>query len=88
MAIVTPTDRPKSVRNRCVIEDFDGVFVLSRCFFNFSVGVGAFVLGLSQISSFLARRDHRVGTKRRYYDSVQLDTTILLWGFIMEHDTR
>ena len=30
---------------------------------------------------------HRVGTKRRYYDSVQLDTTILLWGFIMEHDT-
>ena len=31
---------------------------------------------------------HRVGTKRRYYDSVPLDTTILLWGFTMEHDTR
>ena len=31
---------------------------------------------------------HRLGTKRRYYDSVQLDTIILLWGFIMEHDTR
>ena len=29
MAVVTPTDRPKSVRNRCVIEVFGGVFVLS-----------------------------------------------------------
>ena len=27
--LVTPTDRPKSVRNRCVIEVFDGVCVLS-----------------------------------------------------------
>ena len=52
MAIVTPTDRPKSVRNRCVIEVFGGVFVFSRCFLDFSVGVGAFVTGLSQISSF------------------------------------
>ena len=52
VAIVTPTDRPKSVRNRCVIEVFGGVFVLSRCFLDFSVGVGAFVIGLSQISSF------------------------------------
>ena len=25
MAVVTPTDRPKSVRNRCVIELFGGV---------------------------------------------------------------
>ena len=52
VAIVTPTDRPKSVRNRCVIEVFVGVFVLSRCFLDFSVGVGAFVIGLSPISSF------------------------------------
>ena len=44
--------RPKSVRNRCVIEVFGGVFVLSRCFLDFSVGVGAFVIGLSQISFF------------------------------------
>ena len=49
---VTPTDRPKSVRNRCVIEVFDGVFVLSRCFLEFSVSVGALVIGLGQISSF------------------------------------
>ena len=57
---VTPTHRPKSIRNRCVIEVFGDVFMLSRCilffffFFFFAVGVGAFVLGLSQISSFLS----------------------------------
>ena len=54
MTIVTPTDRPKSVRNRCVIEVFVDVFVLSRCFLDFSVGVGAFVIGLSHISSFFS----------------------------------
>ena len=54
MTVVTPTDRPKSVRNRCVIEVFGGVFVLSRCFLDFSVDVGAFVIGLTQISSFFS----------------------------------
>ena len=29
MTVVTPADRPKSVRKRCVIEVFGGVFVLS-----------------------------------------------------------
>ena len=53
VAVVTPTDRPKSVRNRCLIELFCGVV----CFvtfgpFDISVGVGAFVIGLIQISSF------------------------------------
>ena len=52
---VTRTDSPKSVRNRgCVIEVLGGVFVLSRCFLDFSIGVGAFVIGLSQISSFFS----------------------------------
>ena len=54
MAIVTPTDRPKSVRNRCVIDVFVVVCVLSRCFLDFSVGVRAFVIGLSQLSFFLS----------------------------------
>ena len=54
VAIVTPTDRPKSVHNRCVIEVFGGVCLLSRCFLGFSVGVGALVIGLSQISSFFS----------------------------------
>ena len=54
MAVGTPTDRPKSVRNDCVIEVFGGVFVLSRCFLDFSVDVRVFVIGLSQISSFFS----------------------------------
>ena len=48
MTVVTPSDRPKSVRNRYVIGD---VFMLSRCPFDISVGVRVFVIGLSQISS-------------------------------------
>ena len=28
--------------------------MLSRCFLYFSVGVGAFIIGLSQISSFIS----------------------------------
>ena len=48
VAIVTPTDRPKSVRNRCVI------VVLSFCPFDLFVGIGSFVIGLVQISSFFS----------------------------------
>ena len=54
MALVTPTDRPKSVRNRSVIELFCGVVCVVIFPFDISVGVGAFVTGLSQISSFLS----------------------------------
>ena len=54
MTAVTPTDRPKSVRNRCVIQVFGGVFNVVTLLLDFSVGVGAFVTGLSQISSFFS----------------------------------
>ena len=54
MALFTPTDRPKSVRNRCLIELFCGVVCVVTCPFDVSVGVGAFVIGLGQISSFLS----------------------------------
>ena len=54
VAVVTPTDRPKSVRNRCVIELFCGVVCVVTLPFDISVGVGAFVIGLSQISSFFS----------------------------------
>ena len=50
--VVTPTDRPKSVCNRCVIELFVALFSLSLCPFDISVSVWAFVIGLSQTSSF------------------------------------
>ena len=56
----TSTDRPKSVRNRCVIEVLVVFFKLSRCFLDFSVSVGAFVIGLSQISSFFSYADGMV----------------------------
>ena len=52
MTAVTPTDRPKSVHNRCVIKVLVAFFMLSCCFLDFSVG--AFVMELSQISSFLS----------------------------------
>ena len=54
MTAVTPTDRPKSVRNSCVIKVFGGVFMLSRCFLDCSAVVGVFVTGLSHISSFFS----------------------------------
>ena len=54
MTAVTQTDRPMSIRNRCVIELFCGLFMLLRYFLDFSVGVGAFVIGLSQIYSFFS----------------------------------
>ena len=51
MTAVAPTDRPKSVRNSCVIKVFGGVFMFYvLCF----IGVGVFVTGLSQISSFFS----------------------------------
>ena len=45
MAVVSPTGRSTSVRNRCVIEHFGGVFVLLLCFLEFSMGVRIFVIG-------------------------------------------
>ena len=59
MAVVTPTDRPKSVSNRCFIELIVPLFVLSLCNFIISFGTGATVLGLSQISSFLSLSDEQ-----------------------------
>ena len=54
VTVVTPTDRPKSVPNRCVIELFWGVVCVLILPFDISVGVRAFVIGLSQISPFLS----------------------------------
>ena len=42
VAIVMQTDRPMSIRNRCVIDVFGGVFVLSRCFFFIFCGCRGF----------------------------------------------
>ena len=65
--VATQTDRPKSVRNRCVIGSFGGVVVLSRSFLDFSVGVGAFVIGMSQISSFFSHKSKENGEWWKYH---------------------
>ena len=52
MTVDTQNDRPKSVRNRCVIE----VLVAFWCcplVIEYTVVIGIFVIGLSQISFFL-----------------------------------
>ena len=77
---VTPTDRPKSVRNSCVIKVFGGVFMLSRCFLDCSVGVGVFVTGLSQISSFF----FYFGKYANTYDLRRLD----IMHLPLDYETR
>ena len=52
VVVVTPTDCRKLVRNRSVV--FSGVFSVVTLLLGFFVGVGAFVIGLSQISSFFS----------------------------------
>ena len=48
MTVVIPTDRPKSVGNRCVIEVL-GCVLCCPLVFEFSVGIRVFVIGLSHI---------------------------------------
>ena len=54
MAVVTPMDRPKSVSNRCVIDVLGAFLYCHVAFLDFYVHVGAFVMGLSQISSLFS----------------------------------
>ena len=42
VAVVTPTDRPKSVNNRCVIEFFGVVFCVVTLLFGFCCGCSGF----------------------------------------------
>ena len=51
VAVVTPTDRPMSFCNRYICRSFGGVFVLSLCFLELSVGVRDFIIEMSQIFS-------------------------------------
>ena len=49
MTVGTPTDSPKSVRNRYVIEVLEA-FLCCQLVVEISVGIGAFIIGLSHIS--------------------------------------
>ena len=67
MTDVTPTDRPKSVRNRCVIGILGGVFVLPILqVAAFSVGIGP-----SQISIFFSFPERMCADSKRKADNVQ-----------------
>ena len=77
VAIVTPTDRPKSVRNRSVMELFCGVVCVVILPFDISVDVGAFVIGLSQISSFFSLTLSRLQICRTQQSIAEV--TIKLW---------
>ena len=56
VAVVAPTGRPKSVRDRFVIELFGGVFLCCRfARLTFLMVWGVFVIGLIQTSSFFSR---------------------------------
>ena len=68
MTVVTPSDRPKSVRNLCEIEVLVAFLYCHVGFFYFTVGVGAFVIGLSHISSFfhIIFKDLMIMHRERY----------------------
>ena len=54
VAVVIPTDRPSRSATAVKSNFFVALFVLSLWPFDISVGVGAFVIGLSQMSYFLS----------------------------------
>ena len=54
VAVVTPTDRPKSVQTAVQSNFFVALFVSPLCPCDIYVGVWVFVIGLSQISSFFS----------------------------------
>ena len=52
---------------------FLALFVLSRCPFDISAGVGAFVIGLSQISSFFSYTGYTI------YPCIQRGAAVAEW---------
>ena len=97
VAIVTITDRPSSVRNRCVIEVFDGVFLLSRCFLDFSVCRGLCHRAVSDLFLFLWHFVLYLSSQRTAVKMhiVSTNIKILRWFFIhcrfvlkLKHDKK
>ena len=78
VGVVTQTDRPKSVRNRCIIEFFVALFVLSLYTFDNSIGIGVFVIEMSQISSFF------LFTKNTYSACVSFESCMIIDDFRFE----
>ena len=79
--VATPIEQPKSLRNRCVIDIFGSAFCfeLSRCFLNFSMGVLAFVKGLSRIVSFFLLQIKEMSTSMF---EIQSEKLVLYLGYV------
>ena len=86
MAVVTPTDRPRSVRNRCVIELFCGVVcVVTLPFWHFCWCRGLSHRTESDLFLFLLRSDD--GDKHHkehhtFHKFYYLDTDLDLYRFV------
>ena len=64
VAVVIPTYLPNSVPNRCVIDVFGGIFVLSLCLLDISVGISDLVCHRTEYDLFpfsLEKTSKRVG---------------------------
>ena len=78
VAVVTLTDHPKSVRNRCLIQLFCGVVcVVTLPFWHFCWCRGFCHLGLSQISSFLSLNKYPRTTLKYWFVYI-----FLIWHFV------
>ena len=79
VTVVTPTDRPKSVRNRCVIGYFGCVFCVVTLLFGFFWRFRAFIIELSQISSFFSYKDPKYGLNIIFYNRRQYSVFCILF---------
>ena len=75
---VTPTDRPKSVHNSCAIKVFGGVFMLSRCFLDCSVGVGVLSQDWVRSLPFSLYKVHKCNC----YTSTTFENVIMFWNAV------
>ena len=83
VAVVTPTDRPKSVRNRCVIELFCGVvYVVTLPFWHFCWCMGFCHRTESDLFLFLSRSRYlKLDQLFRIEISFSTTLSILEWYF-------
>ena len=57
--------------------------MLSRCFLDFSVGVGAFVIGLSQISSFFSKYKQNIHVNVLNCISFKENMTLFVFAVVL-----
>ena len=69
VAVVTPTDRPKSVRNRCLIELFCGVVFLVCCDCDTSYIVSFHIQSSLHIYTFVVSRAFMAGAASQAGDA-------------------